>query len=48
VGKEDLMSMEIDGLQRLAKEVGLSTDGCDDRNALLARILLNCREFSGY
>jgi len=40
--------MEEDELRALAKETGTSLDGCEDRDHILTRVLLSCKEFANY
>jgi len=48
VEKDQMLKMSEAKLKELARQTGISLDGCDDRDSILTRVLLSCREFSNY
>lgn len=40
--------MDEEQLKRLAKDAGVSLDGCEDAEHIRTRVLLSCQEFSNF
>lgn len=46
--RKQLLEMSEAKLKELARQAGISLDGCEDRDHILTRVLLSCREFTNY